>query len=86
MMSLGALGELVELLRTRGVRYYREGDVSLEFEASTPPPARADSSGADEASETCRCGHGMHAHNQDGLCIHGCAVEVCAGPEDSKER
>lgn len=88
--DLVALGALVDLLKSKGVRRFRSGGVyssgnefvrlELEFE-----PTIVDHPDAKPAPDPdrCACGHMAHEHS-NGLCLHGCEPEACAPPEDPK--
>jgi hypothetical protein len=85
--DLTKLGPLLDLLRAKGVRTFHEdsdGNVELEFF----PPMLSDPPADVEAAKDeprCRCGHGPHEHNDEGLCLQGCDESACSPvePEDT---
>lgn len=80
--ELERLGALLDLLRSKGVRVFRETEhgIDVEFE-----PTIIDHPDAKPAPDPdrCACGHMTHEHS-NGLCLHGCEPEACAPPEDPK--
>lgn len=75
--DLATIGKLADLCRSKGVKSITVDGVTLELLPAEPPPMKSSEA---KDPDTCGCGHGLHAHNA-GLCLHGCAVEKCAGPD-----
>lgn len=63
---MSPLTELLDLLKTKGVRVFREGDLHIEF---GPPEQPADELKPPQVREACSCGHAVWEHT-NGLCMH----------------
>lgn len=82
----------LDFLRTQGLSAFSvDGMFSASFMPERPSAAvntPADTKASVDALEElmampgCPCGHPDHAH-MGGLCLSGCDVSICAGPEDS---
>lgn len=86
---LQKLGSLIDLLRSKGVRVYRESETTADGEAlanveielePTVVEHRAEKQQPEPDPDICSCGHFAHEH-QDGLCLRGCDAEACAPRE-----
>ena len=89
-MDLRQLGEMIDLLRSKGVHRYKSAELAtnggelarLEVELF-PPVDDTPEAKPGPNPDACRCGHLSHEHGPDGLCLHGCDIERCA-PEEAK--
>lgn len=69
------------MLRAKGVKHFEldhQGGVKMELGVADEKLPAMSAKEADP--EQCRCGHPVWAHT-NGLCVHSCDVETCAGPE-----
>jgi hypothetical protein len=88
--QLARLAEILDLLRSKGVRIYR-GAVGLDSEGRTEQaeiefePTVIDHPDAKPAPDPdrCACGHMAHEHGDGGLCLHGCDPSSCSPPEEA---
>lgn len=80
--DLKSTGQLLDLLIAKGVRSFKGHGVELEL---FPPNQPEHASAKTDDIDRCRCGHEVVAHTGEGLCIHGCDVDKCAGPEEKSE-
>ena len=69
------VGALADCCRKHGVKMADVNGIRVEL-GPLDGPMKPDK----PAAEDCPCGHGLHAHN-GGLCLFGCSIEKCAGPE-----
>ena len=78
--QLARLADILDLLRSKGVRIYRETahGIEVEFEPSIDP--RPEAKPAPDP-DRCACGHMAHEHGDGGLCLHGCDPSSCSPPE-----
>jgi len=80
-MSDPSLGELLDLLRSKGVRVFSGphgiGSIHVEF---GPAEVKDVPTKPVPDEEKCLCGCPVHAH-VNGLCIFNCGPEKCAPPE-----
>ncbi len=87
--DLALLGAYLETLKKHGVSSISGLDLkgvgfcSLEFFPPTAPVEtgavipRAMTLGTPEEPDSCPCGHDVTTHDGHGLCLLGCAEEVC---------
>jgi hypothetical protein len=88
--QLDRLAEILDLLRSKGVRIYR-GAVGLDSEGRTEQaeiefePTVIDHPDAKPSPDPdrCACGHMAHEHGDGGLCLHGCDPSSCSPPEET---
>lgn len=80
--ELERLGALLDLLRAKEVRVFRETEHGIDVEFEPPVVDHPDAKPAPDP-DRCACGHMAHEHS-NGLCLHGCEPEACAPPEDPK--
>lgn len=81
------LGDFLDLLRLKGVKAYKgpspDGAIEVELGLSVDNIEDA-KPGTVVDPDACRCGHPPYAH-MNGLCVQGCSVEMCAGPNAAPE-
>lgn len=70
-------GELVKTMRRQGVRLVECEGLRIEMQPRRPRVGKAVEQGPWGASELCRCGHPLEAHNEHGCLMHPCPPEVC---------
>lgn len=76
--ELPRLSQLLSLLRSRGVAVFRYGSLYVEFAREATAYAGSELPTM-PATDKCKCGHNQIVeHNDAGLCLEGCAPEICA--------
>jgi hypothetical protein len=79
---LDHLSALLDLLRSRGVRVYRETEHGIDVEFEPTTIEHPDAKPAPDP-DRCACGHMAHEHGDGGLCLHGCDPSSCSPPEEA---
>lgn len=78
---LREVSDLADMLRAKGVTNFEGGGIKLEFGAPVDTTPHKEAAPAVDL-DLCKCGHASYQH-VNGLCIVGCTVETCAGPEQN---
>jgi hypothetical protein len=79
---LDHLNALLDLLRSKGVRVYRETEHGIDVELEPTVIEHPDAKPAPDP-DRCACGHMAHEHGPGGLCLHGCEPSACTPPEEA---
>jgi hypothetical protein len=76
------LSNILDILRSRGVKWAKVGILWVEF---FPPQSPADQSPTvpkdlkPSDAPACACGHSILDHNDSNECMRGCPYEACTG-------
>jgi len=80
--ELSRLADILDLLRSKGVRIYRETEHGIDVEFDPPTVEHPDAKPAPDP-DRCSCGHMAHEHGPGGLCLHGCEPSSCSPHEEA---
>lgn len=74
-MDHSKLIELIDLLRSKGVTFFKDSTVELTLGA-LPNDSKTDLA-SDDAPQVCPCGHSLEVEHSDAGCLRGCSHDLC---------